>query len=167
MITSITSHQFNLNINRFHEVLVHHLVSRGQQLQLLNHYVKSVPQLDKKYVFLKLHHETNVVDVLVSYDDLYSVPVCYFNLYEGSDEQLVKSKPPESSKIAMDSHPLTGEVWSFIHPCETLEGMKAFAVEAESELQYLVIWFGVYGLPSVLPHISLRVNLLEYTEPTK
>lgn len=161
MLASITNDQFNHAADQFLEVLVHHLVSTDGTLKVLNHYVKSVSSLNKNYLTLKLQHQSQVIDVLVSYDDFYTVPVCYFNIYNATDNQLVKERVTDSSKVTLDSHPLTNEVWSVIHPCETLQGIKDFLTDADLILGYLIIWFGVYGLPSVITQISLRVRAEE------
>lgn len=158
MIAAITNDQFNHDVDQFLEVLVHHLVSSDGTLKVLNHYVKSVPRLNKNYAILKLQHQSQVIDILVSYDDFYTVPVCYFNVFNVKDNQLVKEKVLDSNKVTLDTHPLTNEVWSVIHPCETLQGIKDFVKEAELVLAYLIIWFGVYGIPSVITDISLRVR---------
>lgn len=72
--------------------------------------------------------------------------------------------------VTLDSHHLIvdSSVWFYVHPCETVGTLRdfmrdGFVVEPiagqDPVLEYLIIWFGTYGLSGLFPYISFRPAL--------
>ena len=90
----------------------------------------------------------------ILYDPNYRVPVLYFTP--------PPPPPPQSSRTVLEEmgfadgavsqgeHPLTGEVWWFVHPCRTAETMGVrwgggVGQGVEGRGGYLAIWLGTVG----------------------
>ncbi|KAG2180313.1 hypothetical protein INT44_003315, partial [Umbelopsis vinacea] len=99
----------------------------------------------------------------IVYSTTYCVPVLYFNAYfsDGSFlsrndlEQLVFSKIHvealrtnsliQQGAISQHDHPILGQPFFYVHPCDTSALMAQLQIE--DELSYIISWLSFFGPP--------------------
>lgn len=112
-----------------------------------------------------------VVQCDIVYSSAYQVPVLYITFAERSKNQSVALPSPDEihkvlvpddfkspmrsvgvmGALSMAEHPITGTPAYFVHPCRTQEALSPLLDNAGSEakpcseMQYLLLWFGVIG----------------------
>lgn len=179
-MTYITNNQFNEYLDEFNQLLVNELISTNNEnnLSIVNNYIKKIDKpFNKSYLFISLKINSPIesikIDFTILYDDFYTVPILYFNVYDINHQDEISLKRIEKFnknqlKVSLESHPFTNNTCYCIHPCETLNGMQDFINSAnilETEdsklfvIKYLIIWFGIYGIPAIYPYINLRINI--------
>lgn len=127
----LTREIFNSTLDPFNDVLMSHLTLPVGQISIVNNYIRS--DHHRRVVSCCVQAEL-VIEFTVSWDEFYLVPVIHFR---ATEVDLLKAV------VTLDLHPLTGEPWYSVHPCETQKGMEAFA--KSNPIDYLVTWFNVYG----------------------
>lgn len=113
-----------------------------------------------------------IVDFIILFDRFYTVPVLYFHI---SGENIPSLSAPGftdwivthlgarraawDQNVALDVNPVSHTVAWYIHPCETNATLSKWH-GVETPLQYLCIWFNLYGLPALFPQIQFRPLLV-------
>lgn len=129
---------FNDNLKDFNNVLVNNI-----NVVVKNSYVRDC-QLGR-YIFMCLCTSEGILDLTISYDSFYQVPVIYFLL----NGQLL---PYRSSLVEI--HPILQSPYQMLHPCETQDLMAT--TNCESAIDFLVSWFGLH-IEQIVAEIQLRV----------
>ncbi|KAI5953265.1 hypothetical protein KGF54_002636 [Candida jiufengensis] len=121
-----------------------------------------------------------VLEFTISFESFYNVPIFNFRVYHnnklsfdlgGVNDILYWNR--EVEYLLIDHHILQNP-WFQIHPCETSstldQHMQSFVEILEYEgdkagkkkdltVEYLKVWFNLYGLPTILPDFSLRSTI--------
>lgn len=132
------ANSFNEVLPQFNSILVSHINKK-----VLNNYVRDSPL--GRYIFLSVETSNGPVDLTVSYDAFYQVPVFFY---------LVNGHLDTSRGNIVEMHPILQTPYQMVHPCETASTMSY--TKWKGALQYLVIWFGLY-VENVLTELQLRV----------
>lgn len=83
-------------------------------------------------------------EVNVLYSSTYRLPVCYFRrIVEGEGERDWEGVY-QADAVTQGEHPLTGEIWWYIHPCQTGEAMMAVReLVGDKGEKYMAVWWGL------------------------
>lgn len=160
----LTQTQFNNCLPQFNQVLCQNLCCHGPGItdwKCDANYVRAVA--DSHYTVTTVSyskHETRIrLSFTVSFHENYATPVCCFRLWINGTISFAPDTVP-SSAYMVDTHHILAEPWLMIHPCENANTVSEFVPPAASPLRLLICWFGVCGLPSVIPDLSLRAITL-------
>lgn len=98
-------------------------------------------------LFIFKHH--------ILYSPTYRVPTIYFRIYESNSARLIFNLPPELCQadsglmnvfVSIAEHPLMGDPWLHLHPCQTEQVMNELGVEmCDDSGMFLVKWLSVFG----------------------
>lgn len=155
----LTRSQFDECINDFFHLLRNHLPGylKGQ----CRHGLSTPP-----HIFVTIQNNGYQIRFTLLYDDFYTVPVIYFNVYDQSDIVPLQSLDclqvkygaqveTKISYVTLDMNPLSQMVSFYIHPCETLATLEEWT-GLESPIQYLTVWFNLYGIGQIFPSHQIR-----------
>lgn len=147
--------EFNNHIEQFGNILLDRLTSHNP-VDISNTYVKQVHGF--KYIYLSLDiwelddtdsngnsiSKTNTIEMTVSFDPFYLVPVLHFRV----DGTVAYS----SKYTAIDIHPIFHTPYLVVHACETQNTMGPTGLLG---IEYLTLWFALQ-MTMVLPQLQLR-----------
>ncbi|KAI5959612.1 uncharacterized protein KGF55_005256 [Candida pseudojiufengensis] len=180
----ITIEEFDRCIGKLKETITQdlHCKDRSLDFKISNLRIKEVCNQLVVFVYLTTIKNGNSVGIefTVSFDRFYIVPIFNFRIYINTKlifdlEDLKKYICLEEDvDILLTDHHILQNPWFQIHPCETSNTMKEhlmtyyegngrdLKIDSHDEftLNYLKIWFNLYGLPSVLQEFSLRSTIL-------
>ncbi|KAK6200412.1 uncharacterized protein RJT21DRAFT_43938 [Scheffersomyces amazonensis] len=157
------------------------------ELKFITNYLKSSPSISYTKIELIQNHKQSKdlnkrygIEFTISFHELYKVPIFYFRLYDNDTlilfnedllsqlSEILSYKGYNVPNFLIESHHIYQEPWLSLHPCETSDFMTEFIKSNEQanepqdmSIKYLLGWFTNYGLSSIYPRLSLRVNNLQ------
>lgn len=157
-----TKVDFNDSIDDFSSALLQDLVINQVKPDIINFFK------NQYYVLVNLQYEKLLIDFTISYHDIYQVPIAYFRVYDqvtASTLWTFESLASSCQKLGFDTkvpvniepHHILQQSWWMVHPCETKLYMSQF--DLDDLIQYMVMWWSIYGLSGVFRNIILRTDL--------
>lgn len=162
--------QFDGALPRLNNILANGLCCDTDTLLCESNYIAHVGR--HKYITTTISYTTETdhckVAFTISYHENYLSPVCFYRLWKNGAIQFDGQGAGSSEVIAsLQSHHILGEPWMMIHPCDDERAISQFLGSGYSPIDWMVTWFGVRGIPSVMKDISFRVSgqLLQNESP--
>lgn len=139
---------WNLNRAQFVAELDLFLDWIGSRIQTLHQYQRN------NYIYFSVTADEDRIECVVTYDEVWMVPRCYFRRFDSSG-CFIANCPVPSAMIEMP--PELGTTWWCLHPCsttETLQNHLGADYGVIGALEYLKTWFDLYGVHNIYTDIN-------------